>query len=269
MIYRVLSGERLLAAGAGAGPVLGLETGGPEVHIGLVTGGRIAAALSRPVKSHGSGLPLAVEEALKAAGIGLGDLTAIAIGIGPGSFTGLRVGLSYAKGIAAGIKIQIVGISSLDAMALCGSGSAFARPGTKICPVIDAHRGEVYTSLYEVVTDALEKKVDDLAVPLDEFAPAITGEVLFVGESKAEEARMLTVQHGGTASVAAGVVHQGSFIAALGAARVARGDTDDPGTLQPLYIRAAGASVKSTAIEPGERTHGTPRRRVDPAACGS
>jgi tRNA threonylcarbamoyladenosine biosynthesis protein TsaB len=271
MIYRVSSAEPLLAAGARAGPVLGIETGSGSASIGLVNGGRIAASLAREVKSHGADLPTLVEELLSIAGLGICDLSAAAIGIGPGSFTGLRVGLSYVKGLAFGAAIQIVGIPSLDALALCGSTSPVARPGVKICPILDARRGEVYVSLYEVVTDALEKSLGDLVVPLDEFASRITGEVLFVGESKAADASALVGRSGGKANVtrAAEFVLRGSFVAALGAARVARNDVDEVATLEPLYVRAPEASVKSTAIDPGEGTNGTPRGRVDPAACRS
>jgi tRNA threonylcarbamoyladenosine biosynthesis protein TsaB len=181
------------------------------------------------------------------------------------------VGLSYAKGLAVGANIQIVGISSLDAIALCGSTSPLAQIGVKICPVLDARKGEVYTSLYVVVADALEKVVGDLVVPLDEFASRITGEVLFVGESKAADAIAYAGRSGGEAIVvgAAGFSLRGSFVAALGAARVAQDEVDEVATLEPLYVRAPEASVKSTAVNPGERTNGTSRGRVDPAAWGS
>src|SRR5665213_1628124 len=110
MTYRVLSAELLLAAGATAGPVLGLETGGAIASGGLVSNGRIVASISREAKSHGAGLPALVAELLEAAGLKFRDLSAVAIGVGPGSFTGLRVGLSYAKGLVAGANIRIVGI---------------------------------------------------------------------------------------------------------------------------------------------------------------
>src|SRR6202521_5337177 len=258
MIYRVLSAEPLLAAGATVGPVLGLDTSSSIASIGLVGGGRILATLARPVKCHGADLPAAVDELLRTAGVGIHELSAIAVGTGPGSFTGLRVGLSYVKGLAAGARIRIVGIPSLDAMALCGAGSPTARPRVKICPILDARKGEVYTSLYELVTDALEKETGDLVIPLDEIASRFTGEVLFVGESKAEDAPVLVVRSGGRATVAgiATLSHQGSFIAALGAARVARSDVDEAATLEPLYVRAPEASVKSTAVGPGEGHNG-------------
>lgn len=270
MTYRVLSVEQLFAAGAAAGPVLGLETGSGSASIGLVSAGHVIASLSRPVKSHGADLPILMGELLREAKIEIRDLSAIAIGTGPGSFTGLRVGLSYAKGLAVGANIPIVGIPSLDAIALCASTSPLAHTGVKICPVLDARKGEVYTSLYVVVADALEKILGDLVVPLDEFASRITGEVLFVGESKAADAIASAGSGGGqTIVVGAGFSLRGSFVAALGAARVVQDEVDEVATLEPLYVRAPEASVKSTAVNPGEGTNGTSRGRVDPAACGS
>src|SRR5215469_17551629 len=101
----LLSLERLLAHGATAGVVLGIDTGGPIGSFGVVVDGRIAAASTRSPVSHGFELPAAVEEVLGAASVSFSDLSAIAVAIGPGSFTGLRVGLSYAKGVAAAAKI--------------------------------------------------------------------------------------------------------------------------------------------------------------------
>src|SRR5579863_6313898 len=100
MTYRVLLGEPLLAVGASAGPILGLDTGSTVASLGIVAAGHLRASISRPVRSHGSDLPTAIEEVLRMAGLKLRDLTAIAVALGPGSFTGLRIGLSYAKGLA-------------------------------------------------------------------------------------------------------------------------------------------------------------------------
>jgi tRNA threonylcarbamoyl adenosine modification protein YeaZ len=43
-------------------------------------------------------------------------LTAIVVGIGPGAFTGLRVGIATAKGLAHGLGLPIVGISTAEAL---------------------------------------------------------------------------------------------------------------------------------------------------------
>src|SRR5260370_14115304 len=157
MTYRVLLGEPLFAAGASAGPILGLDTGSAAASLGVVAVSGVQASISRRVRSHGSDLPSALEEVLRMAGLTLRDLTAIAVALGPGSFTGLRIGLSYAKGLAMALGLGLVGVPTLDAMALCGVGSPFVRIGGTSCPVLDARKGEVYAALYRAGADALEK----------------------------------------------------------------------------------------------------------------
>ena len=45
--------------------------------------------------------------------VGVQDLDFIAAGVGPGSFTGIRVSCSIGKGMAAGLGVPLVGVSSL------------------------------------------------------------------------------------------------------------------------------------------------------------
>ena len=71
-------------------------------------------------------------------------LTGIGVGVGPGSYTGLRVGLAAAQGIARGLDVPLAGCDTLAALAASGlreDGKAFA--------ILNAHRGNVYTGLYE------------------------------------------------------------------------------------------------------------------------
>src|SRR6516162_1567580 len=229
-----LSPERLLAQSAAAGVVLGIDTGGPTGSFGVVADGRLAAAAVRSPVSHGFELPAAVDEVLDAAGASLGDLTAIAVAIGPGSFTGLRVGLSYAKGIAAARKISIVGVSSLDALALCAGSGLSA--GAAIYPLIDARKGEVYTGLYRFVAGALERTSDDLVVSLAHFVAGLTEEAVFVGYSVAQQACSLARANGRRVVLNenAGLHLRGSFVAAIGGAKVARKEADVIATLEPI-----------------------------------
>lgn len=273
MTYRVLLVDQLLAAGAAAGPVLGLETGTPVARIGIVGEGRVMASLTRPARSHGADLPDLVNAAMAEAGLRMADLAAIAVGIGPGSFTGLRVGLSYAKGLIIASRLKLVGIPSLDAMALCGAMLAEAGSGTAICPLIDARRGEVYASLYRVGADALERLSGDLVVSLEDFANQTAGEVVFVGEQKAQEACAFVQRRGGGAGAHAGNAElklAGAYIAALGAERIARGESDRPESLEPRYVRPSGAAINSATVNWKEGVeNGTPRGRANPAACRS
>lgn len=53
---------------------------------------------------------------LDAGGVRPAALDRIAVGIGPGSFTGVRIAVSYAKALAYGASLPLVGVSSYDAL---------------------------------------------------------------------------------------------------------------------------------------------------------
>jgi tRNA threonylcarbamoyl adenosine modification protein YeaZ len=72
-------------------------------------------------------------------GLGLGELDALVVGTGPGSFTSIRVGLATARGLAFALGLPVAGVSTLEAYV----------GGT---PVIDARRGEVFSSGPRVCT---------------------------------------------------------------------------------------------------------------------
>lgn len=64
------------------------------------------------------------------------DITKVAVATGPGSFTGLRVGVSFALGLAMGRRIPIVPLPTLELQA--------ARSDTPVIAVADAGRGRFY-----------------------------------------------------------------------------------------------------------------------------
>src|SRR5437588_2358086 len=159
-----LSLERLLANTSSLGPTLGIDTGGPIASVGLVADGHIAATYVRSSTSHCAELPAMVAEVLDTADIRMADLSAVSVAIGPGSFTGLRVGVSYAKGLATARRIALVGVPSLDALALC-AGSKLPQDAA-VYSLIDARKGEVYAGLYRFSAGALERVSGELLVPL-------------------------------------------------------------------------------------------------------
>jgi tRNA threonylcarbamoyl adenosine modification protein YeaZ len=65
---------------------------------------------------HGETLLATVERFLGEQNIRRSRLVGIVVGTGPGAFTGLRVGIATAKGIAHGLRLPIVGISTAEAL---------------------------------------------------------------------------------------------------------------------------------------------------------
>lgn len=88
-----------------------------------------------------------VEQVLAQSGLQLSNIDVVAYGRGPGSFTGVRIGISIAQGLAYGIEKEMVGVSTLQAMAQ----QAFkTQQVTDVYAAIDARMGEVYFAHYQL-----------------------------------------------------------------------------------------------------------------------
>ena len=244
--------SRLLEQAAETGPVLGLDTSTHIASLAVVARGRVSATVAVPVTSHGAALPGSVDELLSSAGFKIRDLAAIAVAIGPGSFTGLRIGLSYAKGLAMASGCALAGVPGFDAMALAAIDTADIPVGRLVAVVVDARKNELYAALYRVVADGLEKLTEDLVVTLEHLASRITEDITFIGDSKARDAAALVSKKGHRAAVfETGTLDmRGVSIAAIGAARFARGEMDRVSSLEPLYIRTPEATFKPNLKKP-------------------
>ena len=66
------------------------------------------------VEKQSVALPAAAESFIAESGAKWSDLTAIGVIVGPGSFTGIRMGIAYAKGLAVGLNIPVVGINACE-----------------------------------------------------------------------------------------------------------------------------------------------------------
>ncbi len=66
------------------------------------------------VEKQSVALPAECEKFIHESGAQWSDIHAIGVVVGPGSFTGIRLGIAYAKGIAMGLNIPVVGISAFD-----------------------------------------------------------------------------------------------------------------------------------------------------------
>jgi tRNA threonylcarbamoyladenosine biosynthesis protein TsaB len=98
--------------------------------------------------NHASRLLALVEEVL--GDEGWSSIDRIAVGVGPGGFTGLRIGIATARALAQANNLQLVGVSSLAALA-AGVDDA----SVTVVAVIDARRGEVFAASATIEPQAL------------------------------------------------------------------------------------------------------------------
>ena len=68
--------------------------------------------------SHASFVQLAIQKIVNELNMTMSSIDAIVVTMGPGSYTGLRVGLSSAKGIAYALNKPLIGISTLELLAM-------------------------------------------------------------------------------------------------------------------------------------------------------
>jgi tRNA threonylcarbamoyladenosine biosynthesis protein TsaB len=107
------------------------------------------AAESKP--RHTTMLLSLTVQALARAGVGWAEIDRIAVGVGPGTFTGLRIGIATARALARARSVPLVGVSTLESLALGAAEAAEAATTRKsVIAVIDARRGEVFAAGWAV-----------------------------------------------------------------------------------------------------------------------
>jgi tRNA threonylcarbamoyladenosine biosynthesis protein TsaB len=103
-------------------------------------------------RTHMERLFPAIDSLLRSNGFSITDVDGVAVGLGPGSFTGTRIGVTVARGLIQALNKSLVGISSLDILAY-----GLFSDERRICAIIDARRGEVYTAFYKFSNGRLER----------------------------------------------------------------------------------------------------------------
>lgn len=157
---------------------LGIETANAPLSIAIVKDGKVLAEVVQNIKlTHSVGAMPAIEELFEKTGLAPAEVDAIAVSEGPGSYTGVRIGVTLAKTLAWTLKKPLVGISSLKVLA---ANTSYMEG--YICPVIDARRRNVYSSVYkgsalEIVIPDAHDELTGLLDKLDALQEPIT----FVG----------------------------------------------------------------------------------------
>jgi tRNA threonylcarbamoyladenosine biosynthesis protein TsaB len=229
--------------------ILAFDTSTWTCAVALVRDGAVLAErCERTESSHAATLPRLVAEVLDAAGERPAAGDAVAVSIGPGSFTGLRIGLSFAKGLACAGGWRIVGVPTLDALAL----SAPSWDG-RLCAALDARKREVYAALYERDAAGIARLGSPRATTPARLAEAVGAPCVFIGDAVEAYGDVFRAVLGAGARLVPSDRHppRASAVARLAAARLAREPAgDDLVALSPAYLRPPEAELTQSAHSP-------------------
>ena len=160
------------------------------------------------------------------------DLGAVAVATGPGSFNGMRVGISTAKGLVFALGLPLLGVPTLDATAY-PHGDA----GLPVRAVLAAGRGRYVSALYRWQGGTTRRVGDYENGGLADLAALIIEPTLVCGELPHEQRAEFQA-----AAPLARVMpptlnaRRASCLAEIAWQRRRRGESDDPATLEPIYV---------------------------------
>lgn len=130
--------------------ILSFDTSQDTCSVALVYNNQYFYAFEEAAQSHTKRLLPMIDDLLKQADCEKSELKAIAFSQGPGSFTGLRIGFGVAQGLALGLDIPVLAISSLQAQALGAVRQLNLQDGQSLVASIDARMREIYVCAYRL-----------------------------------------------------------------------------------------------------------------------
>jgi len=186
--------------------------------------------------NHSSELAPAVDTLLKRHG-GVESLKALAVCVGPGTFTGLRIGVAFAKGMASGRGLPLVGMTTMDVLA---AGQPQGTGG--LVTIIQAGRARIVAATYQWRRGRWINRNEPQLMTWATLFDSIDGAAILTGEIDAEGhvafdealAKGLPL----TLAGAANRLRRAGFLAQEAQARLAADpEGHPPDQVMPVYVK--------------------------------
>ena len=220
-----------------------IDTATKDLGVALMDETEVAGQFHwRTRQNHSAELVPAILHLLGKAELGLHDLKGFVVSLGPGGFSGLRVGMTTAKGFAVSTGAPLVAVNTLDASAF-----PFVGLGAPVCSLLPVGRGEVAAAWYRMKDGGMEKATEDRVTTVEAIAELAREPSIFCGAISQEIETELRDRLGGRALIPRAVSRASRVVCMgeIGIGKIAKGEVDDPVTLQPFYLRRPSIS-KST-----------------------
>jgi tRNA threonylcarbamoyladenosine biosynthesis protein TsaB len=223
---------------------LAMECATETVGLALLDGeGILAEFYLGPGRHHAEVLLPALEKLLLLSRIPIEKIDLLACTTGPGSFTGVRMGVSTVKGLALAIGKPIVGVSTLETLAM----NAVPTSGL-ICPLLDARRGQVYAGLYRMGPDGFPEVVtpERLTDIVQLIRDLPTDEVDLIGDGAVRYRDRILESRPGLCVPFGSRQHRlnASAVGMIGIHRYYSGLGEELLTFSPKYLRPSEAELR-------------------------
>lgn len=179
--------------------------------------------------------PVVVQDMMHESDVAIHDLSGLAVGIGPGSYTGVRVGMSFMKGLALARRVPLHGIKAPAAIAAAFPGSP------RVCILQESGRrtGHVIVSLYDTTTfPPKECRAPTAILPADFSSEVDLRDALVVGPAAVRLAELpgITFELHAEMTQEEVVIPQGAILARLAYQQHQAGDPGDPRLIDGVYL---------------------------------
>src|SRR6476659_5701792 len=151
--------------------ILALDTSTAAGSAAFVENGQVTIERAGDgARTHGERLPAELMTLLDESRVTLAEIDGFAVAIGPGSFTGLRVGIATIQGLALAKAALVVAVSTFEALAWRARNER-----APLATWIDAHRGEVFASLYQPDATTVQQPPSSLSPErtLEQWRPVL------------------------------------------------------------------------------------------------
>lgn len=191
-------------------------------------------------KQHSVILMSLINDLLERLKLDITDIDGFVISEGPGSFTGLRIGASIIKGLSMGTGKPFTAVSTLDGLAY---NMAFTSGIT--CAILDALRGNVYTSGYKYSHDNLITISEKEIIPLEDLLKRLADtkqQICFIGDCT-EKYKDLIVSYIPEALFAPRNLNiaRASSLGELGLKKLQKNKFESLYSFAPVYLRKSQA----------------------------
>ncbi len=186
-----------------------------------------------PLKHTQTILPM-IEALLWEAGLTLSAIQALAVTRGPGTFTGVRTGVALVQGLALGLDLPLIALTSLEVLA---QQAWRLRGSTQVLTAIDARQGECYWAGYRRQEEVwLLAIAPCIGKPSELPWPAETQEWDFIGVQVQADLARKSAQLCGSA-VSEVSYPEAADLLTLALCHYAQGRCMPLEALEPLYLR--------------------------------